>query len=994
MPDTKPAPRLVRGVMISSTFTDLEQHRAALIRAIKGEGLTDFAMENDTAKPGVDVIDSSLQMVRDASAYIGLISRKYGQTPPSPDRNPGMLSITEVEFNEALRLERPILLFIMGPEHLIREADVELDPGKREKLDAFRERAKQMRPDSAVHRVYATFSSLEEFTRQASHAVSGLRRYLDEQNSAPLAPEPVTAHAPDPIPSPPALYAEPPYIGSHEFLGRLAELERLNDWASPADAHPVLLFDAIGGSGKSILTWEWTTKPGTQVRTDWAGRFWYSFYGHGAVMSDFCRRALAYITGQSLETFAKRKTLDLAEELLHHLRDRPWLLVLDGLERVLVAYNRFDAAQVADEEANRPTDQIAQRDPCAAIRPEDDDLLRAFAGAAPSKVLISSRLVPRVLLNQASQPIPGVLRVLLQGLRAADAEALLRSSGIRGDSRAIQEYLKSHCDCHPLVTGVLAGLINDYFLDKGNFDAWSTDPSGGGSLNLAELDLTQKRNHILKAALDTVPEKGREVLSTLALLSEAVDSRILAALHAHIPQSELAKIVRDLERRRLIQFDMQTRRYDLHPVVRGIAAGRLQREETERYGQRVVDYFLHQTHKPYDQAETIDDLQSGLLVVRTLLKMGRYKQAYDAYTGALSKALHLNIEANAEILSLLQPFFRGNWATLPSDVDADAGADLANAAGLALAGAEQPEQALAAHGAALAVDRSTANWAGARMVLSNIAAIFQSQNRVSKQAKFLTLALDLATLIGDPKEIFHARINQFRALADRGDWANAEAMWVLLDPLGRDRSRIVYPPEYAEYLYALFRFWRGNLTEDLLTCAEELAQSKRNRIVVRWCHSLRGQWRLQSADWDLAAESLSTAVAMGRAVGRADVTAETELALAKFHLGQLPDPAREAKQLASAGRPSNRPLAELWLAIGEYDTAKTYALVAYRWAWADGEPYVHRYELNKSRTLLEQLGAEIPDLPPYDPAKDEKFPWEDQLVAAIEKLRAEKRSQP
>ncbi|GAG22707.1 unnamed protein product, partial [marine sediment metagenome] len=26
----------------------------------------------------------------------------------------------------------------------------------------------------------------------------------------------------------------------------------------------------------------------------------------------------------------------------------------------------------------------------------------------------------------------------------------------------------------------------------------------------------------------------------------------------------------------------------------------------------------------------------------------------------------------------------------------------------------------------------------------------------------------------------------------------------------------------------------------------------------------------------------------------------------------------------------------------------------------------------------------------YDPAKDEKFPWEDDLAAAIEKLRAEK----
>jgi hypothetical protein len=42
--------------------------------------------------------------------------------------------------------------------------------------------------------------------------------------------------------------------------------------------------------------------------------------------------------------------------------------------------------------------------------------------------------------------------------------------------------------------------------------------------------------------------------------------------------------------------------------------------------------------------------------------------------------------------------------------------------------------------------------------------------------------------------------------------------------------------------------------------------------------------------------------------------------------------------------------------------------------------------------LLENLGAEIPNLPPYDPAKDERLPWEDDVAAAIEKLRAEKRS--
>ena len=62
----------------------------------------------------------------------------------------------------------------------------------------------------------------------------------------------------------------------------------------------MLLFEAIGGAGKSMLTWEWTA-PVSAARDDRAGTFWYSFYEKGAVMADFCRRTLAYMTGQPLD---------------------------------------------------------------------------------------------------------------------------------------------------------------------------------------------------------------------------------------------------------------------------------------------------------------------------------------------------------------------------------------------------------------------------------------------------------------------------------------------------------------------------------------------------------------------------------------------------------------------------------------------------------------------------------------------------------------------
>ena len=51
---------------------------------------------------------------------------------------------------------------------------------------------------------------------------------------------------------------------------------------------------------------------------------------------------------------------------------------------------------------------------------------------------------------------------------------------------------------------------------------------------------------------------------------------------------------------------------------------------------------------------------------------------------------------------------------------------------------------------------------------------------------------------------------------------------------------------------------------------------------------------------------------------------------------------------------------------------------------------MNRYELTKTTELLQQMRVPIPTLPHYDPAQDEPFPWEADVRAAIEKLRAEK----
>jgi len=193
-----------KGVMVSSTFTDLKEHRAALINIIDHSGFKAVAMEHDSAKSDVDVIDSSLGMVGDAAVYIGIITKKLGQIPKCSIRNPGNVSITELEFNKAVNLCLPILLFLMGDGHPVLECQIEIKAGNRKKLNAFRERAKKMGPDSEVHRVYAEFNSLEEFKEKAAKAISDLRLVLQKKYIKP----PVGKGAKPPVDNKHKEYAE------------------------------------------------------------------------------------------------------------------------------------------------------------------------------------------------------------------------------------------------------------------------------------------------------------------------------------------------------------------------------------------------------------------------------------------------------------------------------------------------------------------------------------------------------------------------------------------------------------------------------------------------------------------------------------------------------------------------------------------------------------------------------------------------------------------
>lgn len=298
------AQRPITKVMLSSTYTELKEHRAAVRAALLSQGMFPVAMEDDAALPKHDLISVSLAKVDEADAYIGLISYRYGQTPVCADRNPDRLSLTELEFRRAVERDIPICMFLMHDDHPVPKSAVVQAAPDADKLAAFQALARQ-------DRICGEFRSVDDLKALVQQSLGRLREALGRRHSPdadPLRP------SGDLLPEPPALHAAPPYLPSHEFFGRKMELALIDSWAGSAD--PMLVFEAIGGMGKSMQTWQWLHENAPKLRADWAGRLWYSFYETGADLNDFCVTALAYVTHLPKAAFRGRRTADLGGELL------------------------------------------------------------------------------------------------------------------------------------------------------------------------------------------------------------------------------------------------------------------------------------------------------------------------------------------------------------------------------------------------------------------------------------------------------------------------------------------------------------------------------------------------------------------------------------------------------------------------------------------------------------------------------------------------------
>jgi hypothetical protein len=334
--------------------------------------------------------------------------------------------------------------------------------------------------------------------------------------------------------------------------------------------------------------------------------------------------------------------LDREDQLWQVLDQRPFLLVLDGLERILLAYARMDAVHLPEDDLDEQTandiarfyglpDNVKETylekhrlrqctDPRAGY------FLRRLAQVRASRVLISTRLYPAELQTDTAQPLPGCYPRFLTGLSDDDALTLWRAfiGGTRsGTSEQLLPLFRAF-DNYPLLLRALAGEVAEYKPAPGDFDRWR---QAHADFNPAALPLKNARTHVLAFALRGLSAAQRHVLHTIAAFRMPATWEtlrdVLVGAEKQKPCRDdraLDAMLTELEDRGLVGWDKAANRYDLHPIVRGVVWQELDaRARRGIYG--VLHSYFDKAPRPpaWENVVSLEDLTPGIeLFTRSL----------------------------------------------------------------------------------------------------------------------------------------------------------------------------------------------------------------------------------------------------------------------------------------------------------------------------------------------------------------------------------------
>lgn len=746
------------------------------------------------------------------------------------------------------------------------------------------------------------------------------------------------------------------------FTGRADELKMLSDWLDD-DKDNLLVIRALGGFGKTALTWQWFNNYIDKEK--WHTAIWWSFYEKESGFESFLTETLNHLGVETKDRSARQQVNDLLEAM----HKTNLLIVLDGFERLLRQYGRMDAALQSDDE-----DEVidpSQRD-CTSMPAEiflrglSDETLR-------SKVLMTMRLFPRVLEGTDGKILKACREENLKAFSPDDAVAYFHKEGIAATRAEILEVCSAY-GYHPLSLSLLVGLINEDHEHKG-------DILVAKKLDIFD-DIKAKRHHVLQRAYESLSPQRRELLSKISCFRGSMEYDTIKKV---FDNPDLEKSLIDLRKRGLLQYVEETKRYDMHPIVRHYAYDHFTDAKARQNTHlELAMHFIDVMPATNTKVKTLEDIAPVIELYHHMVRAGNLDEAIKLFRDRLASQLLYQFGAYQLRIELLRALFPDGEEKPPRlKKDDDQGWSLNGLANTySLSG--QPRRAVPVFQNAVLLAEKMNNKTNVAIGLGNVAILQSFIGALSEAERNFRRQIELGhEANADFHEAWgHQELG--RVLIYRGVLQETEQELDAAIAIEVWKANIQgYGVNFAYRALRFLLMARDNPKSKIenLKSAIESAQRALELVneTAKTEHSypvdyMRAFWLLGAAyrenkDLNKAEENLSKATSICRQINMVMYEADILLDIARLRYaqGEFKDAKEKADEALIITERSGYVLqgADVNLFLAQYaleqekdkTKAKQYAETALKLATCDGPPYYYKVAYDEAVAMLERLNV-------------------------------------
>lgn len=570
-------------IFISATSRDLGSYRQLVCEEILNGDCLPVVQEHfpSSARKLSEFLED---VVRKCDTVICLLGPRFGEAPETCEGE--SRSYTQREYDAARQLNKNIYVFLASPSCEMDDNTPETE--EKRLLQQAHIMAIQQKDQS----ICKMFSDREE-----------LRAHIIR-----LVPLLAGSRQPKYCVQSPSPYAY--------FAGRETELQQLTEAVTGANPSVVAVL-GVAGQGKTTLAWEWFSNHCPDI---FAAAFWCPAEENEFTFDMFVDLALTYLTQGKYDKRSFPCVQTRIRMLLQHLRDRPCLLAVDGLEKWLNVWMKAGSVSlsVADSDGRRGGQDGL-----------DLFLEQLCAVSGGSHVILTSRVLPAALDSAPHAVIPVVDEIRqarLQGLDDAAAVILLRKLGVKAGDEEILAVARD-LENHPLsltILGKLAARKYGGSLDRFRSETHlvADDEKIRGLLEKMQDALPSRADsaHLLDLLAHFIETPGYEQYAAFLrwLVLQPGHGALVDRPVLHLDDDALREGLAVLDDWSLITWDRDSSSLYLHPLLREYFKSRS--ASSVNIHKALADWYL--TLTPPDDARSLQDMRSRILAIEHGLLAG------------------------------------------------------------------------------------------------------------------------------------------------------------------------------------------------------------------------------------------------------------------------------------------------------------------------------------------------------------------------------------